>query len=190
MTARPAFLFACVLASAVGSVSAQTFDSVEGDTLDGFELGTEGVEGLEVPSLDGAEPLVDDGGVRLEITDGDSDVEMITLPGTGTPVTSVSQPETTQATRVILRALDKTLGRPTDVDMALGETVLFGRIAIELIECRFPTADPTSDAFAHLAIYDLEGNALFDGWMVASSPALSALEHPRYDVWVLRCDDV
>ena len=29
--------------------------------------------------------------------------------------------------------------------------------------------------------------ALFDGWMIASSPALSALDHPRYDVWVLRC---
>ncbi|MGB0800115.1 MAG: DUF2155 domain-containing protein, partial [Planktomarina sp.] len=25
------------------------------------------------------------------------------------------------------------------------------------------------------------------GWMVASSPALNALEHPRYDIWVLRC---
>ncbi|MCW8843320.1 MAG: DUF2155 domain-containing protein, partial [Rhodobacteraceae bacterium] len=28
---------------------------------------------------------------------------------------------------------------------------------------------------------------LFQGWMIASSPALSALDHPRYDVWVLRC---
>ena len=25
------------------------------------------------------------------------------------------------------------------------------------------------------------------GWMVASSPALSALEHPVYDVWVTDC---
>ena len=28
---------------------------------------------------------------------------------------------------------------------------------------------------------------VFAGWMVASSPALSALDHARYDVWVLRC---
>jgi hypothetical protein len=28
---------------------------------------------------------------------------------------------------------------------------------------------------------------VFSGWMVASSPALSALDHPRYDVWVLNC---
>ena len=28
---------------------------------------------------------------------------------------------------------------------------------------------------------------LFSGWMFASSPALSALEHPVYDVWVIDC---
>ena len=27
----------------------------------------------------------------------------------------------------------------------------------------------------------------FSGWMFASSPALSAMEHPVYDVWVLDC---
>lgn len=29
--------------------------------------------------------------------------------------------------------------------------------------------------------------ALFSGWMYASSPGLSALEHPVYDVWVISC---
>ena len=29
----------------------------------------------------------------------------------------------------------------------------------------------------------------FSGWMFASSPALSALDHPRYDVWVVSCSN-
>ena len=29
---------------------------------------------------------------------------------------------------------------------------------------------------------------LFSNWMFASSPASSALEHPVYDVWPLRCE--
>ena len=29
----------------------------------------------------------------------------------------------------------------------------------------------------------------FSGWMFASSPALSAMEHPVYDLWVLDCDN-
>lgn len=32
-----------------------------------------------------------------------------------------------------------------------------------------------------------EDETLFSGWMFASSPGLSALEHPVYDVWVIRC---
>ena len=28
---------------------------------------------------------------------------------------------------------------------------------------------------------------IFRGWMFASSPAVNALEHPLYDVWVVRC---
>ena len=32
-----------------------------------------------------------------------------------------------------------------------------------------------------------EGINIFRGWMFASSPALNALEHPVYDVWVIDC---
>lgn len=32
-----------------------------------------------------------------------------------------------------------------------------------------------------------EGVNIFRGWMFASSPALNALEHPVYDVWVINC---
>ncbi len=32
-----------------------------------------------------------------------------------------------------------------------------------------------------------EGVNIFRGWMFASTPALNALEHPVYDVWVIDC---
>ncbi|OZA01113.1 MAG: hypothetical protein B7Y02_17840 [Rhodobacterales bacterium 17-64-5] len=48
---------------------------------------------------------------------------------------------------------------------------------------------PLGDAWAHVTILDAgQTDPVFKGWMVASSPALSALDHPRYDVWVLHCD--
>lgn len=34
---------------------------------------------------------------------------------------------------------------------------------------------------------DEPAGPLFSGWMFASTPGLSALEHPVYDVWVIRC---
>ncbi len=36
----------------------------------------------------------------------------------------------------------------------------------------------------------LPANMIFSGWMFASSPALSALQHPVYDVWVIDCNTV
>ena len=88
----------------------------------------------------------------------------------------------------LLRALDKVSGETRDIELAAGAVQVFGRIEIGLAECRFPADDPTSDAFAHVTVHDLtQGRAAFDGWMIASSPALSALDHSRYDVWVIRC---
>ncbi|MCV2864913.1 DUF2155 domain-containing protein [Albidovulum sediminicola] len=96
--------------------------------------------------------------------------------------------EATDSPGAIIRALDKVSGLTQDIEVHNGESAFFGRIEITLGDCRYPTDDPTSDAFAHLKVFDTTAQlTAFDGWMVASSPALSALDHPRYDVWLLRC---
>ena len=87
-----------------------------------------------------------------------------------------------------LRGLDKISGRTTDLDLKIGETVRYGRLEVRLGECRYPAGNPSSDAFAQMTITDLSQNTtLFSGWMIASSPALSALDDARYDVWVISC---
>lgn len=88
----------------------------------------------------------------------------------------------------VLRTLDKTSGEVIDVEMSVAQTMAYGPLQVTLHECRYPASNPTGDAFALLQIVDArEVRELFAGWMVASSPALNALEHRRYDVWVLRC---
>lgn len=87
-----------------------------------------------------------------------------------------------------LRWLDKISGITEDIEIAVGETQSHGRLAIRLDDCRYPVNDPASNAFAHLTIRDsVQEEPVFLGWMIATSPALSALDHARYDVWVLRC---
>ena len=89
----------------------------------------------------------------------------------------------------ILRWLDKLTGETADIELVLGQEAVSGRLTIRLDACRYPADNPASDAQAHLTILDAGvAEPVFEGWMVASSPALSALDHPRYDVWVLRCD--
>ena len=95
--------------------------------------------------------------------------------------------ETARAAGAVLRGLDKVAGTSTDLTVRAGETAAFGSLAITVAECRYPADNPASDAYVNLDIYDTAGGLLFGGWMIASSPALSALDHPRYDVWVLGC---
>ncbi|MBO9455965.1 DUF2155 domain-containing protein [Paracoccus sp. R12_1] len=88
----------------------------------------------------------------------------------------------------LLRVLDKVSGRTADLELQVGDAVRHGRLEVRLGECRYPASDPSSDAFAQLTIADLSQNVtLFSGWMIASSPALSALDDARYDVWVISC---
>ena len=96
-----------------------------------------------------------------------------------------------QAPGGVVRWLDKVSGELADIDLAAGQSVVKGRLTIQLDECRYPAADPASNAYAHLTVIDsLSDTPVFSGWMIASSPALSAMDHPRYDVWILRCDTV
>ena len=88
----------------------------------------------------------------------------------------------------IVRALDKVSGETVDIDISRGQAVQQWRLTIQLDECRYMSDDPSGDAWAHLTIRDsLVPEPVFSGWMIASSPGLSAMDHRRYDVWVISC---
>ena len=101
-----------------------------------------------------------------------------------------ADPQASAAAGVVhLRGLDSLAGRAVDIDMTVGETTRFGHLEVTAEDCRVPRAEPEADAFAFLKIRDIrEETPRFSGWMFASSPALSALDHSRYDVWVIGCD--
>lgn len=90
----------------------------------------------------------------------------------------------------VLQALDKVTARVSVLEVRTGDEVRFGTLSIIVRACYEtpPTEPPESAAF--LEVYTLDGaesERAFAGWMFASSPAVSALEHPVYDVWVIDC---
>jgi hypothetical protein len=88
----------------------------------------------------------------------------------------------------VIRALDKVSGDVVELSLRNGETTAFGLIEIALGECRYPRGNPAGDAYAWIEVRTpARGTTDFEGWMIASSPALNALDHARYDVWVMRC---
>lgn len=101
---------------------------------------------------------------------------------------ALAQQGTAQGSMAVLRGLDRIAAQSHELRVAAGGQITFGRLRIALRECRYPADNPTSDAFAWLEIEDTRaGQTLFAGWMIASAPALNALDHVRYDVWVIGC---
>ncbi|WP_170351339.1 MULTISPECIES: DUF2155 domain-containing protein [Ruegeria] len=99
-----------------------------------------------------------------------------------------AQEKVQSAPGAILRGLDKVSGQTVDVEMQNGQTGEVFGLDVALGDCRYPVENPTGDAFAYLTIWEKgKSDQLFDGWMIATSPALNALDHARYDVWVIRC---
>lgn len=112
----------------------------------------------------------------------------LAVPATAQDQSAASSAEFTDSDGAQLRFLDKLTSETGDVTLSRGQTAKFGRLIVRLDSCRYPTGNPASDAEAHLTVLEETTEAaLFNGWMLASSPALSALDHPRYDVWVLSC---
>ena len=108
--------------------------------------------------------------------------------GNSREITRETRTRVSRAPAAVLRGLDKLSGEAMDLQATETDPIRFGTLTIQMGECRYPQNNPSGDAYVYLTIQarGME-NALFDGWMVASSPALNALEHPRYDVWVIRC---
>jgi hypothetical protein len=94
-------------------------------------------------------------------------------------------------TIAVLQTLDKVTGRVRTIDAPIEQTVRFGTLDIMARTCRKRPPEEPPESAAFLEVREIKPGetprTLFSGWMFASSPAVSALEHPVYDVWVIDC---
>lgn len=105
---------------------------------------------------------------------------------------SEAEIEAAEPTIAVLRALDKITARITELEIPVGGKQGFGTLTIDVQYCRSRPPIEPPESFAYLTIHDrpagqTEEVKVFEGWMLASSPALNGLEHPVYDVWVIAC---
>ncbi len=91
----------------------------------------------------------------------------------------------------VLLGLDKITARVSRFEAPVGKPVGFGTLSILVRAC---DKNPPEERPENAAFLQIDENrpgeapvSRFSGWMFSSSPALSALEHPVYDVSVLDC---
>ena len=96
-----------------------------------------------------------------------------------------------QFNMAILQGLDKVTARVSTFPAPIGRTVKFGTLEIIARTCDKRPPEETPESAAFLDVWEVRPGepaaSVYRGWMFASSPALAAMEHPVYDVWVLDC---
>ena len=108
------------------------------------------------------------------------------------PTIADAQPDSHGVKRLaVLRGLDKITGRAIDIGAPIGVPMRFGTLTLTVRYCYTVPPEEPPETTAFVQIDDNPPSAppkrMFSGWMFASTPALSALEHPTYDVWVITC---
>ncbi|MDD4557125.1 MAG: DUF2155 domain-containing protein [Alphaproteobacteria bacterium] len=92
-----------------------------------------------------------------------------------------------------MQAMDKVTGRVKMIDVPVGGSVDFGSFSIVVRDCQTRPPEETPENFAFVDVVDsnIDGTKenIFRGWMMSSTPALNAIEHPIYDIWLLKCVD-
>jgi len=91
----------------------------------------------------------------------------------------------------VLQGLDKITARISTFEAPVDQIVRFGTFEIIARTCHKTPPEEPPERAAFLEITEVRPDSpsepIFTGWMFASSPALSAVEHPVYDVWVIDC---
>ena len=95
------------------------------------------------------------------------------------------------ANSAILQGLNKITAKTSEFEVKVGDSVEFGKLTIVVKKCWQAPPDQSPESKVLLEIYENETadvkNKIFYGWMFASSPSISSLEHPIYDVTALGC---
>lgn len=107
------------------------------------------------------------------------------------PAAEAKLPESKPFNAVILKGLNKVTARSTTLNATFGTVMRFGNLEIIPHRCVERSVRGLDDHAALLEIWELKPDSsptrVFQGWMFSSNQAVSALEHPVYDVWVDQC---
>lgn len=102
-------------------------------------------------------------------------------------LSQVSHAESTHET-VCVHVLDKTFARTQHVEASLNQPIHHDTLTVIVRKCTSQTTVPPIDTLSFVEVYDAESNPkdglIFSGWLSTKNPAVSTLDHPRYDVWV------
>ena len=97
-----------------------------------------------------------------------------------------------ESNKAEIKILDKITTKVETFEINVNDSIIFNSLYIEIFACYKNPPEIIPEDFVLLKIYDkiinLENQAIYQGWMISSSPSSTPLEHPIYDVWLVKCE--
>lgn len=88
----------------------------------------------------------------------------------------------------IVRIMNKDAGKVQEISIPVGDEVQFEKMFINVRTCKQTDPFQAEDFFAFLEISERDKGQVFGGWMSRNEPGQNPLQHPDYDVWLVKCE--
>ena len=90
------------------------------------------------------------------------------------------------------KLLDKISNKLVEKSIKVNETDFIETLKIQVFSCLTEPPDEIPEDYVLINVKDdfqEQEKSIYKGWMISSSPDVTPLEHPIYDLWLLGCSN-
>ncbi|MBO5739891.1 MAG: DUF2155 domain-containing protein [Alphaproteobacteria bacterium] len=88
----------------------------------------------------------------------------------------------------VVKIMNKDAGKVQQVTIPVNQELQFEKIFINVRSCKQTDPFQPEDFFAFFEISERDKGRVFGGWMSRNEPGQNPLQHPDYDVWLVKCE--
>ena len=100
--------------------------------------------------------------------------------------------ETIEKKYASFKLLNKTTNKVSTKDILVSSKISWETLNIEVLYCGSTPTTEIPEDYVLIDVYDSINNEninIYKGWMISSSPDVTPLENPIYDLWLVDCSN-
>ena len=106
--------------------------------------------------------------------------------------TSLESVENFEGDFIEIKILDKVSSKNNLLKLKIGEEKKYKNLLIKSLKCKNSEFDDNPEITAYIQVRDStkkdnDDVFIFNGWTFLSSPTINPIDHPVYDIWLIKC---
>ena len=100
--------------------------------------------------------------------------------------------ETIEKKYASFKLLNKTTNKVSTKEILVSSKISWETLNIEVLYCGSTPPNEIPEDYVLIDVYDTINNEninIYKGWMISSSPDVTPLENPIYDLWLVDCSN-